>query len=764
MVLDIPKGSINPWRDDERSQEIPAWEDNKHDTPFSALASLLNKWPGYVQTASCSSEVRHQRLVEIIAGYPEIFSGRRPLDIPFHPESELALQLSLFLDKITAPDETNWHSLRTYLLYHDLHQKEEEVGFLHELMSRIRNHSVYVDNGKRREYEQSKLHKDEVAFLTALHSQSTSRIDKFWPFKENELDFKRFPKQSHALKIKDSSTTRSYHEHEFRFEKIQTWIRQWTCAEQSGIPWLSENSSQKLIIGASTMLESIFAKMRSFILKERRPGSIIIDGGGRIRYMSKKTHEEEKEWYKKLILNVLMLNPLHPHPYQELIKTSLSDYSKHSFRKIKKRFAEDNEQFYFTNLFTPTEELRLTSEGFTELIGPERMKHFLPDIVAGWETDPDRPEYLIDRSKKDSWYSKTCVLCCNKTREVPLCSNPECQQEEKGQAQHFKNDKDSCKCITCQKVLLKKYSTPTEILRQNDDVFVCPFHNLIFKMGEEATLRQKSRGDLLKVQPMRLKSGEKKITHMIMFDGNSIGSLFLKDFPLWSNLDGNRPIWAKIKDKVRDLNFDFNALEIDQYKECFEDDLLFYRFVEKVRTKRMEVLIRKQRRSFNFNAEWWMGLRKAIKGTEDVSLVPWVMAGDDLVFVNHQPTNDESALAMLKEFDTNLKKAFPENTTVTFAGSMQKRENNTLVKTYYKARKLEELASLAWKSHILDQEPELISEDKKIKMIEELENDPQLRHDVNTLKEHINTFSFGNDATRIPSILIPNDWEQKIEN
>ena len=49
-------------------------------------------------------------------------------------------------------------------------------------------------------------------------------------------------------------------------------------------------------------------------------------------------------------------------------------------------------------------------------------------------------------------------------------------------------------------------------------------------------------------------------------------------------------------------------------------------------------------------------------------------------------------------------------------------------------------------------------------MIEELENDPQLRHDVNTLKEHINTFSFGNDATRIPSILIPNDWEQKIEN
>ena len=52
------------------------------------------------------------------------------------------------------------------------------------------------------------------------------------------------------------------------------------------------------------MLESTFAKMRSHILKEKKVGSIVIDGGGRISFLSTTNDEDERNNFNEQLKNI----------------------------------------------------------------------------------------------------------------------------------------------------------------------------------------------------------------------------------------------------------------------------------------------------------------------------------------------------------------------------------------------------------------------------------------------------------------------------
>ena len=62
------------------------WKHDKYETPFAAISSFLELWPGDEQTSECDISERHLRLIET-SRYPEIV-GRRPLDMPLHPRSK----------------------------------------------------------------------------------------------------------------------------------------------------------------------------------------------------------------------------------------------------------------------------------------------------------------------------------------------------------------------------------------------------------------------------------------------------------------------------------------------------------------------------------------------------------------------------------------------------------------------------------------------------------------------------------------------------
>ena len=197
MSPDI-EGSINPWNLFGERHKKPEWKHDEYETPYAAISSFLELWPGDEQTSECDISERHLRLIETVAGYPEILVGRRPLDMPLHPRSKLAFELSNFLDRIQSPKKckSEWHSLRSFLLHADLKDsykrnsspEDSHRNYLHLLMNEIRNGSEYKDG----QYPKDRLHEDEYQLLIVLHSKTKKRVERFWPdiFGGTERKFK----------------------------------------------------------------------------------------------------------------------------------------------------------------------------------------------------------------------------------------------------------------------------------------------------------------------------------------------------------------------------------------------------------------------------------------------------------------------------------------------------------------------------------------------------------------------------------------------
>ena len=119
------QSSMSPWG--VRRQTPKKWSkfETEYETPFGLMGHLMRNWPGSRQTSEQEPIVRHRRLVEMIAGYPVIVNGNRPLDIPVHHLSIDALNLSLYFDGIAIDFErevSEYSSLRTILLDWDLHE------------------------------------------------------------------------------------------------------------------------------------------------------------------------------------------------------------------------------------------------------------------------------------------------------------------------------------------------------------------------------------------------------------------------------------------------------------------------------------------------------------------------------------------------------------------------------------------------------------------------------------------------------------------
>jgi hypothetical protein len=74
----------NPWDCSDWSRALPRPEVSGAEVLWR-LARLLYQWPDAVPLHQRSEEVRRRRLIEAIAGYPELPGGGHPFDQPFHP-------------------------------------------------------------------------------------------------------------------------------------------------------------------------------------------------------------------------------------------------------------------------------------------------------------------------------------------------------------------------------------------------------------------------------------------------------------------------------------------------------------------------------------------------------------------------------------------------------------------------------------------------------------------------------------------------------
>lgn len=741
------RGSMNPWAESEEYLAKPNWNNiNGFETPFGAMAELLQTWPGPTQTSEQDINERYFRLICTIAGYPEILSGRRPLDIPLHKKSDLAFKLSEFLDKIKPESDYEWHSLRTIILHYDLinnHQdrhnnKKMMKDVVQYLISNIRQNSTYsghsyydsdchIEDSEVEEEDCSDCdgdgeldyHIEEIRFLNALHSNDTDRISQYWP-QNIETPIRL---HLNMIYINSEEKRRNYIEHEFKFDEIKSWIKKWSMPKNATI--LHENFAQKWIVAASGILESLFAMMRNYILKERRPGSIVVDGGGRISYISTRGLDYEKEWFEGKLYNSFIFDRFNQHPFSETIRTVIEEYTKRPESKNKRNIVAEKLRQRYEGLENQLWDLeRPLRELYKLLIGKKSAKFFFPKVVVDKSkkrTNDSR--YLINPSPAEMpWLNEKCVFC---------------------------NDTNSLDNGL-------KFSSSRSLV--NKEIFICPFHYMFEGLARTIGIRHTSYSELFEKQPAFIDSG-KILTDIIRFDGNSIGEIFSSRYQDFRQPNNQLclELWNKEKDLILNTEKKYSFAGQGTEEELYEQKQELFH-------SRLQVLIRKQRRSFDFNSKWWVALRSSMKENKECSLVPWILAGDDIVLVNKSASTSESILRLLDAFHHNLADVFKGR--ITFAGSIQQRKtSDTILESYNLGEKLEENASLVWK-RLAERDYDYLLNDKKIEKLNkdwnsgEYPDAPQILEWIQS--DGATKFVFKSTYDTV-SIMIPSNWNEEEE-
>tara|TARA_Y200000002_G_scaffold264448_1_gene219625 strand:- start:3538 stop:5712 length:2175 start_codon:yes stop_codon:yes gene_type:complete len=715
------RGSMKLLAKTEEYFDSPNWDNmNGFETPFGAMAEILNSWPGPTQTSEQTTDERYFRLICTIAGYPEILAGRRPLDIPLHKKSELALKLSEFLDRIKPDSNSEWHSLRTYILHYDLTKNKLEAkvkicNVVDYLVCAIRHNSTYSN------YSDYPLeyHSEEIHFLNALHSSDTDRVNQFWP---------KDPQAQRKLKldliyINSDEEKRNYIEHEFKFDEIHSWISRWATPKNIAI--FNENFAQKWIIAASGILESLFAMMRSYVLKEKRPGSIVVDGGGRISYISESSRDEEKTWFADKLYNSFIFDRENPHPFADVIREVIEEYALNNksnpISKIIQEKYEGMEEHLWWEDGKPKTEL------YQLLIGQKSTTFFFPRVVCDKNKTRNNPErFLINPfANKKPWHSEECIFC-NDSIET-----------------NFELNLSSCRSVI------------------NEGYTICPFHFMFESIARSIGIRHTSYSELFKKQPTFFDStGKRKIlTDIISFDGNSVGDYFGLNYDDYRQpkIQECLDLWNEQKESILKIDEKFifagHGTKQEQYvqrKEIFQP--------------RLQVLIRKQRRSFDFNSKWWVALRNSMMENIDCSLVPWILAGDDIVLVNKSASTSESILKFLNTFHHNLADVFKGK--ITFAGSIQLRKtSDSILSSFSQGSALEKNSALVWKRLAESDFPDLFLD--RAKKIEKLNKQwtsgkhPEAPFILEWIQSDEATKFVFNSKYDPVSIMVPSNWNEE---
>lgn len=677
----------------------------KYPNPFRLLTELLQQWPEKTLTAEENYEIRMKRLVESIAGYPLISVGRRPLDFPSHPMSPIALALSLYLDQIPSPEPKlneamgylgSWYSLRNYVLMCSVNgQKIELAKMTFNVIETIRNFEN--EHMNTTVYPPDKLEVDERRFLSVLHSSGHDRIE-FWPqTNENGINFG----SSINLTYHRNNFLETYNYHEFKFKKIQTWIKKWVANTED-----YSKKSQNFITGTSVILESLFARIRSLLLRSENHigvGGICIDGGGRISYYSKNKPDEEQKFIRNFVNNSLLdlnENRVHEHPFMNVISKEIGIYFEQ---------AEKDKLDWFMKL--KNQNLQ-PQELYKKLLG-DASSWFYPEISF---SEPKKGKKEDESEEAECTHGNSKLI------------------EEKPQSKF--------PCIICEKEHVEEFQ-----LSSGNCSRVCPLHWLIFNIANSSKLRNLSLPHELGPEGGIRTTEFGRPKDIIAIDANSLGTIFKSNFvwnpqPSWIQINDDNPFkmvepgigkeFMTIYDENRDSieNYKVSMDEVfKQIKQINNEELggefidpsgrtieagKAIKFVQKEVRKtlsnlRIAINTRIIRRSFSFNANWSISLRNKIL-TGKHRLTPWVAAGDDLILINRILLTPQEISDILTEFHKDLQSKLPK-CNISFAGGWSKRtgegqERKQIIECIHEALNNEKIAKHTWKQRMRSSDKE----------------------------------------------------------
>ena len=687
------------------------------------LADILEQWPG-TPTAVLDDEEKHNRLVKVLSGYPDIDVATRPLDWPLHPRSVKALIISRALDDI--PGIFLDSSLRSDILNRDMagrqlikkNPKEETfhsltVACLSLLLSRVNTDNrsgakeallasfFSYDNvaGIRRGWEevQEAIAAVPPSMKTMLREPNLPEEPKSTPAPEIETykilgnnpndragvsdeqyerwsiyDDYRERKSTYKKELNKFKNLKKYsfpnwdYEVTFQFCRIQTWLAELRMHDKG------EGTCGRLLRGASLLLEAAISSIRDIVIQKYGPGSIIIDGGGRLRAIVPDKHSAD-HLCKAINLVYQLFLSIGPYPNEGLEIPKLI----HKFPETHKRLER---------------ELKIWFDGFEYLKTSHPQKKMNKIIREFTETGmPPRRVYIREINEKKDIEDVT-QLVSTLNRKLPPEKNPIqggancpfCDEDLSNLLENENSWGSADKWITNPSKYRNRKNKPA--------IVVCLVHRLCYIVGHHQRMK-----DSVLHRP-RIDSrnefentilDDRPVVALAQLDGNSIGYLF------------------KPPDEHN------NPASMDAYR----------------------------RRSFRFNAHWWPTLADSIfsinrNGGDPIGA--WVVAGDDVILAeygSHGPDNS-TAMWLRKGLDSLVKslnrmsgfnaelRACSNNGRAPYftftAGYTEKRMNprERISPMLKRVNRIESRAKKQWKSRMTKNAPWMLNVEKRIYCID----------------------------------------------
>ena len=529
----------NPWHED-----LPPLDSATQlldgENALDMIREILLEWPGE-ETVKLSDQERHNRLVRVVAGYPEIDVNRVPLDWPLHPKSIRSLRLSRYLDSISSPNGET--SLRSALLNADTYYNAFPSGkffnvhrrFLSLLIQglRVENSTGKTDGFSAR----------EVKFLCALHSSENLQMNRWWPWKEmgylvqkpedRDVKFKSGELPGHLTESWcTQKDVESIHTEGkvigVKFSKIQSWIHKWSDRHDRMA------TGQILMRGASAILESTLSCLRHTIIQRYGVSSILIDGGGRIEFLSS---DGDEELIHQAINGVFLLRKGYTPHFNEELK---------NVAKIISQTDQINQEIF-----------SIYGEGFSKSCLPPYSVYIVDE-----ENEFEKPE--LSPKFEYNGNSDNCMICSDGI-------------ELEGGARNW------------------------DLKMEKFDTNVCIFHRLIYFIGKS----QRKVESSIRLHGGGMKSNQNKqrtVTNICRLDLNSLGILFKSPFDLTGKIPRdvarrrsfrfNSHWWECIQNVLDDP--DYTVDQIAAWIAAGDDIVLAeYQPVETAYTNRLEdVLIK----------------------------------------------------------------------------------------------------------------------------------------------------------------------------
>ena len=643
-----PTGSLDPWCKDG-SECKPEWDAEKmgHEHPLEFMAELLQQWPTGAPTVDLEDEERHLRFIQIVAGYPEIGRGMYPLDWPTHPMSVKALQLSLFLDSLAVPEDLiqnpsiKAHSVRSAILALDARKYEygkkgeldkKPLLSLHRecltlLFKGIRYYEIQSNESE--EYKQVSPTPQEMLLLNNLHSSQKKRLESWW------LTSVRHWRSGIVLDPYNvAQIITKEHTHVLELKSIQDWIERLSARVKDNYPFV-DDSRHNLLIGSSVILECLFAKLRQNVLSTYRPGSIIIDGGGRIEFFTKMDGVEEV--VMKVIGQSLLVSSK-PHPFQHIIQKTMTDYGR-------ERISQFSEKEWNMETNTPRH------DAYLKFIGGENVIEFYPPVMFDGK--------YLHENEEQHYNDPDCLICS----PVPQRDTKTRQFETKdvcffhallfeiGQAQQRRD------------YSLRKFGEKVNKRITNDKG-----KKIELNLGVHscAMLDLNALGTMF---GSPISKSQKLMTKILHFHQHPTPEYSEKNLPDDLNMQ------KIVRKHLIQHNLRESIEEIEDLKNPKRPRLYLY-------ATREQLSVVRTRKSFRFNSKWWKAIAQILDTQSKyfAEIGAWVAAGDDLLLVRKGLIGevDETLQEQLVELDNVLNKEFP-NSPIKFsfcAGVAKRRKSN----------------------------------------------------------------------------------------